>query len=796
MRAPLLLAGVVASLAITTPASAATLLPEQTVRAGGSVARTCQAKLLSTRATGVAQRHVTTSATGLVRARLSGSARADWDVAVFDRSTRKLVAASAYSGSTEIAEGLVVAGRRLTVQACRRSRGSSVARLSVHNIPLPAGKSERIRLARVLIPHQAAEDLLMTLDPDLTEHGRPGYLDVLLHGDDDLERLRASGLAFTIQLDDVVAADRAAMRGKLVGPPDGPMPSGRVDYRRLADFGTDLKKLATDNPGLVEPITLAFPSLEGRPIEGIEITKDVKDDDGKPVFLQMGVHHAREWPSAEMAMEFAFELVNKFNAGDARVTDLLARTRVIVVPVINPDGFNLSREEVAETYQAQADPGFAYKRKNCRVADGLIPAAGECGLSGNRRSGTDPNRNYGQFWGGNGASASASADTYRGAGQFSEPETQNVQRLVSSRQITTLITNHTYSDLVLRPPGLASQGPTPDEDIYKELGDAMAAENGYTSQLSYQLYDTTGTTEDWSYHATGGLGFTFEIGPGEASIAGGAITGSGFHPPYPVGVIAEWYGKYPQGGGNREAYYIALESTANTTRHSIIEGTGPAGSVIRLRKAFDTYSSKTKVDDGEGSITGVVKDKLNTTMTIPASGTFEYHANPSTRPITIKDEGPAEAWELSCEAPDGTVLGRSSVVVDRGRRKSVGNACGGLVTQPAAADKLRVRLASVGRLPRSLSSLKTSVACSRICNVTVQLRVDGRSKRRMGLRSAVLGRAKVRDIGGRTTVRVKLSGRTRSKLRRQRKAKLTVHVAATSADGARARTSRPVKRRS
>ena len=40
----------------------------------------------------------------------------------------------------------------------------------------------------------------------------------------------------------------------------------------------------------------------------------------------------------------------------------------------------------------------------------------------------------------------------------------------------------------------------------------MAAENGYTSQHGYELYDTTGTTEDWSYYATGGLGYTFEIG--------------------------------------------------------------------------------------------------------------------------------------------------------------------------------------------------------------------------------------------------------------------------------------------
>jgi len=30
----------------------------------------------------------------------------------------------------------------------------------------------------------------------------------------------------------------------------------------------------------------------------------------------MGVHHAREWPSGDHAMEWAYELVNGYNAGE------------------------------------------------------------------------------------------------------------------------------------------------------------------------------------------------------------------------------------------------------------------------------------------------------------------------------------------------------------------------------------------------------------------------------------------------------------------------------------------------
>src|SRR3712207_8117238 len=44
-----------------------------------------------------------------------------------------------------------------------------------------------------------------------------------------------------------------------------------------------------------------------------------------------------------------------------------------------------------------------------------------------------------------------------------------------------------------------------------KLGADLAKLNGYTNEKAWELYDTSGSTEDWSYYATGGLGFTFEI---------------------------------------------------------------------------------------------------------------------------------------------------------------------------------------------------------------------------------------------------------------------------------------------
>ena len=633
------------ALPLAGPATAAADLIDTTVTSAQAQARVCAAKPAT--GAGVAQRTVTATANGLIRATLAGGS-GDWDLAVFDKPSGRRVAGSASYGANELAEGVAAKGQVLLLQACRRSGGTDTVALNAKSIPLPAPTGEKIQLVRVALPVPASRDALDATGLDQTEHATPSSQDVMVYSAAELLKLTAAGLAYTVISPDVVAADRAALTASTPSDVE-PMPSGRTSYRHLEDFQSDMKALVEQNPTLVKPLTLNHTSLEGRPVEGIEITPDVTASDGKPVFLQMGVHHAREWPSAEMPMEWAIDLVKAYRAGDARAVELLSKTRVIVVPVVNVDGFNLSREAPIDSLQPVVDPSFAYKRRNCRIADFQLPAAGECGQQANRNRGTDPNRNYGGFWGGGGASFDPTNDTYRGAGPFSEPESQNVRELVSSRQVTTLITNHTYSDLVLRPPGLKSQGSPPDETIYKDLGDTMAAENGYTSQKSWELYDTTGTTEDWSYYATGGLGFTFEIGKAHEDQT---LVGVGFHPAYPLGVVAEYYGKYPTGGGNREAYFKALESTANTSRHAILEGVAQPGSRVRLHKEFETSTSPVIQPDGSTADPIRFPDVLDTTLTVGPSGRFEWHVNPSTRPIVRKESRSSESQPTPAQSID------------------------------------------------------------------------------------------------------------------------------------------------
>jgi hypothetical protein len=421
------------------------------------------------------------------------------------------------------------------------------------------------------------------------------------------------------------------------------LPSGRTTYRRLFDITSELASLAAANTDIVKPITLPRLTGEGRQIQGLEITNDPNARDGKPVFLLVGMHHAREWPAADIQMEWARQLINDYRASDARARNLLASVRTIVVPVTNADGYNVSRETGQINGHAAGDSGFdsssnEYRRKNCRLSNGTHNCASPA------NTGVDPNRNYSAFFGGVGSSTVFTSENYRGTGPFSEPDTQNVRELISRRQVVAMITTHTFGRTILRQPGVDSEPPTPDEPLYKQVGDSLGQANGYHSQFSKDLYDHGGTTDAWHYFVTGGLGFVFEM------------NASAFHPAFSE-FVAEWDGTISgANGGNREALYRITEFAANPAGHSLIRGSGPAGAVLRI--ARDTTSETQEGPD--------VPEHLESTMVIPAGGQFEWHVNQSTSPFAVK-AGQTQTWTLTCEQPAGTVLKSQSVFVARGQ---------------------------------------------------------------------------------------------------------------------------------
>ena len=596
-------------------------------------------------------------------------------------------------------------------------------------------------LAAVLViaaPARAASVVRVTAGPadvqalasqgfDVTENVKPGYADVVVHSGADLRRLRAAGFAFR---------RLPRVRDRAVAAATSALPSGRRTYRRYSDYLHDLTALPAAHPGLARPVTLPVRSVLGRPIVGVELAAGVdRTDDGRPVYLVLGDHHARDWPSAEIAMEFAIDLAKGYGR-DPRITSLLDRERVIVVPIVNPDGFLVSRDDVRSDRRFAATAhGGLMKRKNC-AADTPLEASEPC----RDRAGVDLNRNYGAGWGGPGASLDYTADDYRGPGPWSEPETRAVHELSQGLPVTGVQTLHNYAGLVLRPPGARVLGVAPDEARLKRLGDAMARATGYVSEHGYDLYEVTGATEDWNYAAQGAFGYTIELG------------GTSFQDPYQAGVVDQYFGRpgTPAAGrGVREALLLAGEEAADPADHAIVAGTAPAGRVLRLHKDFTTATSPVcpnAITAGPGTCTLLLEplqidDHLDTTMTVPASGRFVWNVGPSTGPWDRR-AGRTDAWTLTCETPDGQVLDRRSVVVGRGETATVALGCGsgepssGPVVAPTAPDSAsagfesRLRDLTAGA-PRGARLVARGVAAIRVATLRrsralrVGLRVSG-----------------------------------------------------------------------
>ena len=530
---------------------------------------------------------------------------------------------------------------RLLIAASATAVVAALAPAAVTHSADATGSVFAPQLVTVDTPTRAHKQLLQTLGLDLTEHAGHDYVEVVLHTAADADALHAAGLTYDVRIPDLVAREAANNRANAqyaAATAVSPLPSGRDTYRSLADYNAEMQAMAQANPDLVRLFELPRKSLDGRTIYGIELAANVTAKDGRPTFLLMGLHHAREWPSGEHAMEFAIDMLEGYQSGDPRRTALLQQGRLVVVPVVNVDGFHLSYEDGQKVDLREVDgggtvtilgtPGNAYKRKNCRVVDGQDTVDGTCAVfsatsPGGFGIGVDLNRNYGGLWGGPGAADLFADPTYRGAGPFSEPETQNVRDFIAGRQVTMMISNHTFSNLVLRPNGVdpANIGPdgkpvgnAPDEEAMKALGAEMTAQNGYRNIHGWQLYDTTGTTEDWSYNATGGYGYTFEIGPEE------------FHPPFPE-VVDEYLGTGTFAGkGNRAAYLIAFEEAVDRTSHSVIAGKAPNGATLRLTKQFETQTWDNAAN---------FQDRLDSTMVVNG-GKFTWDVNPSTRPAVSK----------------------------------------------------------------------------------------------------------------------------------------------------------------
>jgi carboxypeptidase T len=437
---------------------------------------------------------------------------------------------------------------------------------------------------------------------------------------------------------------------------NSPLPTGRVTYRTLNEINNELERIAKANPDRVKRFEMPHKSVLGQSIYGVEITHNVNVSSGKPVFVMTGVHHAREWPTAELTMEFIYDVL-KNDGSDPRFTAMLENVRFIAVPVVNVDGYEMSRGMLIEQ-----------KRRNCRVEAGKIPTFAECANPTNRNTGVDLNRNYGAFWGGSGANVNPAGDSHRGAAPFSEPEIQNMRELLASNQVVVALSNHTPDAKVLRAPS-ANEEPVPADVVpYDSLAQLLGGDLKWQAGPWPKIYYTaSGTMEEQAYYSAGTFAFTFENAPNQPATWR-------FHPPYAF-VIDQYFGTgaYP-GSSSRAGYIRLMEAAADPKLHSVLEVKAPGGATLRIHKSEVLETSPLLKSDVATDSTrdAALKftQELSSSLVVP-KGTdhVTWHVNPSMRASQHSSEFIREAWTVTC-----SLSGKSQsidVVVARGESKAV-----------------------------------------------------------------------------------------------------------------------------
>src|SRR5215211_3159239 len=372
-------------------AAAPVLLPAQASRVSLADAKRQPCATRSLAGSTVSRRSVGAPADGFVTARLSGPSSSDWDLAIVDEATGNVLNGSAQAGSNEVATTAVTKGQALLIQSCRRTGSDTAVTQSVQFLKETVGGSgETIKLVRVNFRNDFDKEALDALNLDATDHQTFDHRDVMLHGTADQAKLDRSGLEYSVRVADVAAKDRSSRLGELrTGRSSrgralarAATPGGRTSYRTLPEIEQELKDLAAGNPSLVRLFTLPGRSIEGRDIMGVEIAENVTNPpDGRPAYVQVGTHHAREWPANEATLEFGLELLNGYKSGDGTLTPIVRGARNYIIPVLNVDGFDKTIEsegmnpdgsytdpvDSGGTSGDQSEGSGAYKRKNCRA---------------------------------------------------------------------------------------------------------------------------------------------------------------------------------------------------------------------------------------------------------------------------------------------------------------------------------------------------------------------------------------------------------------------------------------------
>ncbi|TKR94378.1 hypothetical protein L596_008667 [Steinernema carpocapsae] len=292
---------------------------------------------------------------------------------------------------------------------------------------------------------------------------------------------------------------------------------------------------------------------EGRPIEGLKIGFPIENTSKRAVWIDGNIH-AREWASSHTALFFINQLVAGYG-NDREVTDYIDNLNFFIIPNLNPDGYEYTRESSRPEYYTavlwntsdavttllKLNHLLSSEARLVKVRDSSVeeePFTGKMrpiAVGGLRCcQGVDLNRNFAWHWSETGSTENPCSNLYHGSGVFSEPEARAVNDFLTTPQmadkVDAFITLHTYAQLWIHPFSHELGSYTRDYHDLRNLGvkAAKRLESVYGTHYKVGtgadlLSPASGGSDDW---AKGTLGikyvYTLELRP-ELEVSRGFI---------------------------------------------------------------------------------------------------------------------------------------------------------------------------------------------------------------------------------------------------------------------------------
>jgi carboxypeptidase T len=378
-------------------------------------------------------------------------------------------------------------------------------------------------------------------------------------------------------------------------------------YRTLDETYSSMYDLALAYPHFVKLIDIGDSWEKTQPggEEGYDLTVMKLTNDEiigtKPVLFLMGAIHARELVTAETVLRFAEYLLSNYGI-DPDITWLLNYFEIHLYPQANPDG-----------------------RKQTEIEEWRKNTDNDDGCNDPYNWGVDLNRNSSFEWGVVGYSPFPCDWTYLGPDAASEPEVQafeNYLRSIFEDQrgpgvsdpapldaSGLFISLHSYSELILWPWGYTYQD-APNHNQLQTLGRKLAYFNQYIPKQAYDLYPTSGTSDEFAYGELGIAAFTIEMGtafyqgctdfentifPDNLKVL--MIAAKSAQKPFQAPSGPEVYAVEVTPPITDKGVNVVIEAQVDDTRFSQVSGAEPIQVIIEARYSIDTPPWMTDIND-------------------------------------------------------------------------------------------------------------------------------------------------------------------------------------------------------